>query len=133
MNDREFLTALETLNLPHDDFPHRAHVRMAWLYLREHGWSEGIIKIRATIQHYAAAHGARRKYHETITLFWARLVANANAQTPDAADFQEFIAQHPELLDGNLLSKFYSKERLQSEEARLAWLEPDLKLLPVIA
>ena len=36
MNDREFLRAFEQFALPHHDFPHRAHVRVAWLYLRGH-------------------------------------------------------------------------------------------------
>lgn len=44
MNDSEFLKAFEAATLPHTHFPHHAHVRMAWLYLRAHGWDDGVKK-----------------------------------------------------------------------------------------
>ena len=34
MDDREFVAAVEACTLPPEQFPHRAHVRLAWLYLR---------------------------------------------------------------------------------------------------
>ena len=40
MNDMEFLTAFEHGTLHH--FPYRAHLRMAWIYLRKEGWKRGI-------------------------------------------------------------------------------------------
>lgn len=35
MDDRCFVAALESCALPSEAFDHRAHVRLAWLYLKE--------------------------------------------------------------------------------------------------
>ncbi len=131
MNDQEFLHALESGTLPHHDFPHRAHLRMAWLYLNQCEWDEAASRIRTTIQRFAAAHGATRKYHETITRFWAIMVRQAIACTPGGADFETFIAANPDLLDAHLTATYYSSSVLFSESARQTWIDADLKALPV--
>ena len=43
------------------------------------------------------------------------------------ADFEATLAKHPELLDKNLLERYYSPEVLKSAEARARWVAPDLK------
>ncbi|MEP7286472.1 MAG: hypothetical protein ABI947_11955 [Chloroflexota bacterium] len=128
MNDSEFLTAFEQATLPH--FPHQAHVRMAWLYLRAYGLDEGILKISTGVQHLATVAGAPGKYHETITLFWARMVNHAIAATPAITDFHQFVEAHPNLLDGKLIAQYYSTSLIQSDTARHVWTEPDLQPLP---
>jgi hypothetical protein len=47
-----------------------------------------------------------------------------------AACFEEFMAEYPELLEGDLLSRHYSPQRIKSQRARTAWTEPDLRELP---
>ncbi|MCZ0978806.1 hypothetical protein O1L60_04810 [Streptomyces diastatochromogenes] len=44
-------------------------------------------------------------------------------------DFAAFAAHHPDLLDKDLLARFYRPATLASDEARAAWVEPDLALL----
>jgi len=131
MNDSEFLAAFESLTLPHDQFPHAAHIRMAWLYLRRDGWELGVQHIRQGIQRFAESHGAIRKYHETITLFWARAVHYAIAQSPEITDFSAFTAAYPHLLDTRIIQRHYSREHLWSDAARREWVEPDLQPLPM--
>ena len=128
MNDHEFLQAFEASSL--HPFPHRDHIRMAWLYLCAHEWDEAAAKIRVGIQRLALAHGATRKYHETITLFWARVVVEAIKATPDITDFEAFTARHPQLFDSRYIDQFYSRTLLFSEAARQVWVEPDLLPLP---
>jgi len=72
MNDSQFLKAFEDCTL--SAFPHRSPIHMAWLYLRAHGWDAGLRHIRDGIRRFAASRGATDKYHESITVFWARLV-----------------------------------------------------------
>ncbi len=124
MNDQMFLTAFEDGSL--HEFPHRAHIRMAWLYLRAYGLEEGTRRIRAGIQHFAGQHGATQKYHETITVFWARLVHHAIMNDPSIADFDTFIRQYPILLNLKAINQHYSHDRLWSESARYEWVEPDM-------
>lgn len=128
MNDSEFLQAFEDGTL--DQFPHRQHIRMAWLYLRAHGWDEGVSKIRDGIKRFAASKGASGKYHETITVFWARLVHHVITSNPGVNDFDSFIALYPGLLNPRLIAQHYSPDLIYSAVARHAWVEPDLQPMP---
>jgi len=128
MNDQEFISAFEQGTLPH--FPHQAHLRMAWIYLRADRWEKGKARIIDGIRHLSVAHGAPQKYHETITVFWARLVKHAIDHAPHITDFHAFADTYPMLFDKKLISKHFSAERLASEQARQGWIEPDLLPLP---
>ena len=82
------------------------------------------------IRRFANHQGATQKYHHTLTLAWIRLVAAALVETPEGYSFEQFISAHPELKYTKLLDKYYSKEILQTAEAREGWVEPDLQPLP---
>jgi len=70
-------------------------------------------------------------YHETITLFWLRIVANfaaghrANASLSETAN-----ALIDRCNDKDLIGQFYSAELLATDKAKAEWVEPDLKALP---
>ena len=130
MTDQEFMQAFEAATL--NEFAHRDHVRMAWLYLRKYGTEAGLVKIREGIQAFARSVGADHKYHETITVFWARVVLLGIADRPEIEDFAAFIQVHSHVLDKGLLQRHYSNAVLASETARRAWVEPDLIPLPAM-
>lgn len=130
MNDNEFLAAFEQGTLP--QFPHESHMRLAWLLLRAEGWDVGATKICAGLQHFVHMHHAPGKYHETITLFWARVIYHAIMVTPEIAEFTAFVERHPFLFDGKLINQHYSSALLQCSTARQSWVEPDLKPLPAL-
>lgn len=127
MTDAEFLRAFEDTTL--DPFHHRDHLRATFLYLRQFGEAQTRERLGSAILRFATAKGAAGKYHETITLAWIRLMAaaldNKLDNKPDNKDFDATLAQHPELLDKNLLDRYYSTAVLQSPEARAHWVEPD--------
>jgi hypothetical protein len=56
MTDDEFLAAFEACTL--QDFHHRDHVKVAYLYLRRHPLDDAIAKVRTGLQALAAAWGA---------------------------------------------------------------------------
>src|SRR5271169_1098079 len=130
LSDDEFLRAFEDLTFPADLFHHREHVRVAWLYLKSSDATRAAEKMSERIRRFANHHGATQKYHHTLTLAWMRLAAAALVETPEGFTFEQFLTAHPELKDTNLLSKYYSKELLQSAAAREGWVEPDLQPLP---
>ena len=120
MSDEEFLRAFADTTL--EPFHHRDHLRVTYLYLRAFGETGTRERLGPAIRRYADARGGAAKYHQTITLTWIRLVAEASQHAPD---FDAMVAQHPPLLDKNLLDRYYSPEVLQSTEARERWVEPD--------
>lgn len=127
MTDAEFLAAFESCTL--EDFPHRSHLRMAWLILRRDGVDRGTPRIIEGIQRFAAAKGATMKFHLTLTVFWIRAVDAALRAHP-AGDFEGFLAANPDLTRADLTSRYYSRERLMSDAAREGWLSPDLAPMP---
>jgi hypothetical protein len=130
LSDAQFLEALEKATYPREQFSHRAHLRLGWQCLREHGFEAGLARVRTTIQRYATAVGAAGKYHETITRVWAEHVQAALESTPHLSGFEAFLAAHPELLSAGVLERHYRKETLDSAEARAGWVPPDREPLP---
>ena len=125
MIDEEFARAFERGEIPAAAFDHRAHVRVAWVYLREAGsLEEATARMREGIRRFAAAANAAQKYHETITVLWMRLLAEAASRVPQPCELAELLAACPELADKDLPLKYYSRERLFSDEARTRWVPP---------
>jgi hypothetical protein len=72
MNDREFVDAFEACAIANRNFHHADHVRLAWIYLREHPLIEAIERFTTSLQRFAAHHGVPGVYHETITRAYPR-------------------------------------------------------------
>jgi hypothetical protein len=108
------------------DFPHRAHVRLAWVYLREAPLAQAAARFVTELRRFASAHGAADKYHETITWAYLLWIHACIARGPACADFDAFASAHPELLAPGGLLRFYRAETLASAEARRMFLLPDL-------
>jgi hypothetical protein len=127
MTDQAFARAFENGEIAPAQFDHRAHVRVAWVYLNEGpSFDEALPRMRDAIQHFAAAAGASTKYHETITILWMRLLAGVKARGA-SGELADVLLAHPALADKNLPLQYYSRDRLFCDEARTAWVEPDLQ------
>jgi hypothetical protein len=128
--DEDFRDAFESLRIPNEMFHHREHIRLAWIYSRQYPQEQALALMVQGIQAFAKHHGAASKYHHTITVAWMRLVRHAVRLAPSAPDFNTFASAHPRFFNPRLLEYYYSKARLQSDAARHAWTEPDLRSLP---
>jgi hypothetical protein len=126
MNDHEFIRRFESDEL--DDLSHRDHIRLAFAYARRGGVAAAVEGARG-IRRFAEARGAFRKYHDTMTVAWARVVGRLAVDSAPLP-FAEFLEAHPELLRRDLLSAHYSEGLLFSEPARASFVEPDLAPLP---
>jgi hypothetical protein len=130
MNDMEFTRRFERGEVRNEDFRHREHLRVAWTYLREtNSEADACDRMREAIRAFARAAGHPGKYHETMTLFWVRLVAEARRRHPDELELAEILPANPHLLDKSTPFAYYSSARLMSDDARLTWHAPDLKPL----
>jgi hypothetical protein len=125
MTDDVFLTRFEAGTL--HSFGHRDHLRVAFAYARRGGVDHAVERVRRGLRHLAAAHGEPARYHETLTIAWARVVAH---HTVADGIFDDLLAAHPQLLRRDLLLSHYTRERLFSAAARARFVEPDLLALP---
>jgi hypothetical protein len=129
MTDEAFARAFEDGAVTPAEFGHVAHVRVAWVYLREaESVDDALMRMRAAIRRFAAAAGAAQKYHETITVLWMRLLADLRARGV-SGELADVLRAYPELADKDLPLQYYTRDRLFGDEARAAWVEPDRRPL----
>jgi hypothetical protein len=133
---------------PDGGFRHRQHIHLAYLAVRRHGTAEAAVRIGSWIRQLAAYERAPQKYNATVTRAWTEIVGHhvaaelagrgsaAGVPVPvpvpvpagdgaGGADFEDFAARHPALLDKRLLTRHYSPAVLASAPARAGWVEPD--------
>jgi len=105
-------------------FGHIDHIGVAYEMLRRYDFLDASVKYSECINTIATKAGAARKFNTTITLAFLSLVAE-RTQATRYETFDDFIAQNQDLLSSNVLARWYSTERLQSDLARSVFLMPD--------
>lgn len=131
----ELIRGFESGALPHAQWTHKAHLTVACWYLVCYPEPEATQRIRAGIQSYNEAHGIlttkERGYHETITLFWVRMIrhylSKATLECSLVHLLNDLLNRYA---DKELPFEYYSRDRLMSWEARAGIVEADLKPLP---
>src|SRR5262249_424830 len=108
-------------------FSHREHVRLAWEVMRGRELGDGLEIITRLISGIAHEHGEVLRYHETLTLFWGRIVHHAILARPGLGSLDEFTEEFPFLLDKGLPLQHWSAGILWADSARTGWSEPDLR------
>jgi hypothetical protein len=137
--DQELLRQFETCTLPFDQWTHRAHVRVAYLYLELHPFDEALNQMRQGVKRYNAAHNVPESptsgYNETTTHAFLHLIAAVRAaytQSHPVANSDAFCDMHPQLMTKHALRLFYSPHRRMDPRAKTHFVEPDLAPLPTI-
>ena len=133
-DDLAFLASFESCAIAPSAFHHREHVRLAYIYLCDGDVIEAHRRLRASLLAFLAHNGVdAAKYHETITRAWILAVDHFMERAEPASpsvSFDGFIAGNPRLLDTGIMLTHYTKARLFSDDARAAFVEPDLDPIP---
>lgn len=127
MTDAEILTLVDRLErclLGNKEFHHRDHLTVAVVYLCAVDLDAAVDRMRATLKRFAAHHGVDGLYHETLTRFWLQQVEMRLDRGLCLCDSVRKVQE--QLNDKNLPFEYYSRERINSQEAREKWLPPDL-------
>lgn len=133
------ITAIELLverfqarTLPKEEWTHEAHLIVALWHLKEYDKDTATCLLRAGIINYNLAVGTPNTgnsgYHETITLFWIRLMGLFVEKNKEL-NMSELVTKF--LLSGYakpaILFDYYSKDLLFSTAARANWVKPDIR------
>lgn len=124
---RTFVAAWEQGTLPPAQWTHAAHVSIGACYAVRYR-SEALAKIRDGIVRYNDAVGTANTtssgHHETLTRFWAGIIADAVAGFDDE---RRAACRAVELFgdDRDRPRRFYSFDVVGSVEARQKWIAPD--------
>jgi hypothetical protein len=122
-----FVQAFEYGSLSKSEWTHSRHLVMALWYLQRHRRAEATTLIRDGIRRHNETQENFTGYHETITLAWVavieRFLGVRDLDLPVSVLAGELLGQcgHKDYL-----LRFYSRERLFSDEARTCWVPPDL-------
>jgi len=99
MTDDEFLQQFEACTLPYVHWTHRAHLRVAYIYLTRLGLEGAVPKVTAGIRAYNRSQGIvdtpTSGYHETMTAAWLHLVAAMLAEYGPTGSVEESQTEAP--------------------------------------
>ena len=126
----EILRKFEDATIGRDDWKHAEHMVVALFYLHEMDLEAATAKMRSGILNllvrgFEVDLSKEMPYHETITVFWMRLV-NDYLNRTNGGSLLDKANELAALYDKDHPLKFYSKEVLFSDAARKAFVEPDL-------
>jgi len=132
--ENEILTVVKTFEdgtISRDDWKHAEHLTVALYYLSHHDHETAYGKMRSGIFNLLKAFEVdltkeMEGYHETMTVFWMRAVADF-ANSKNGASMLEKTNELVEKFDKDYPLKFYSRELLFSDEARARFVEADLE------
>jgi len=126
MKDLDFIKKFESCQLSAEEFTHKNHVRMAFIYLRSNNFPEALILIRNGIKKFAGHHQVDGLYNETITFWYSTLVNDRLAKSGEVS-WKQFKKQNGDLFvkTFDFLKLFYKIETIQSLEAKKKFLLPD--------
>ncbi|MGB7202833.1 MAG: hypothetical protein WBD16_11325 [Pyrinomonadaceae bacterium] len=125
----EVVLGFEGATISRDKWKHAEHLTVALYYLSLHDIETATAKMRDGIHKLLGAFGVdlanEMPYHETLTVFWMRTVAEFNASRNGASlldKANELVANY----DKDYPLRFYSREYLFSDEARTKFVKGDL-------
>jgi hypothetical protein len=99
VTDDELLRGFEEATLPPAAFDHAAHVRVAYLMLRQAPLPLAAERFSSALRRFAAAAGVPGKYDAALTWRYLRLIEE---RRPGAGSWTDFAARNPDLLERRL-------------------------------
>jgi hypothetical protein len=122
----EIIEAFENGTIPREDWRHADHLIVANHYLSENDFDTALTKMRDGIfnllRSFKIDLEKEMPYHETMTVFWVRTVDDFR-KTKNGCSVVELCNELTEKFDKDYPLKFYSRERLFSDEARKDFIE----------
>jgi len=130
--DQEFKSQVEACEFPVPEFDHRAHLRLAYVYLVEGSAEQAVQLMREALTGLLKHAGVdpSKKYHETLTEAWILAVHHFMSNTDSCESTDDFIEKNNVMLDSKIMMMHYSAEVLFSEQARQSFVEPNISPIP---
>jgi hypothetical protein len=130
-SDLAFREKFESFAVDPSKFDHRAHLRLAYIYLASSDTEAAYQLMRRSLQAFLDHLGVgASKYHDTMTRAWILAVRHFMEATPDCDSAEAFIDANPIMLDTKIIQTHYSAGLLFSDGARAGFVEPDLDPIP---
>ena len=126
---KSLVESFETGTIPEKDWRHAEHLTVALFYLSNHDFCTALTKMRGGIfnllRSFKVDLSKEMPYHETLTVFWMRTVDNFR-KSKNGASLTEICSELTADFDKDYPLRFYSRELLFSNEARIKFVDGDL-------
>ena len=124
MSRAEAIARFEAGEVAAEAFDHRAHVHLAWCYLRQYPLLEAVARFCAALRGFTVRVGAEAMYHETVTVAFLLLIADGMRADES---WTAFAARRADLIDRGMdaLRVHYSPQTLADDRARQRFVMPD--------
>jgi hypothetical protein len=125
------IQGFESCTTGKDSFSHADHLATAVWYLRKSDEAQALNTMREGLLRFLNHHGIGASvYNETITRFWILILKKQMDELPREMSVLEVTNDVVEkFVRSGVVFEYYSKELLNSAEAKKGWVEPDLKKL----
>ena len=134
-NEEEIVAVVESFErgtISRENWRHAEHLTVALYYVSKHDYEKALAKMRGGIFNLLRAFEidltVEMPYHETLTVFWLRTVANF-LDSKNNCSMIEVGNELIEKFDKDYPLRFYSRERLFSDKARAEFVEADIRSL----
>ena len=126
----EVVRGFEDATISRDKWKHAEHLTVALHYLSLHDVETATAKMRDGIFRLLAAFGVDQSkdmpYHETLTVFWMRTVAEFN-KSRNGTSLLDKANELVDTFDKEYPLRFYSREYLFSDNARAKFVDGNLQ------
>lgn len=130
----DVVRTFEDATVSRDAWKHAGHLTVALHYLTRHDIETATEKMRGGIFKLLGVFGVdltkEMPYHETLTVFWMRTIAEFNA-SKNGTSLLDKANELVEKYDKNYPLRFYSREYLFSDKARAEFVEADIQPLEI--
>lgn len=125
--DDEFQKRFQNCTLHPAIFTHEAHLRLAWIHIRQSGVDKAIENIRFQLKRFVENIGSATKYNETVTVAAIKAVSHFMNKSKKPS-FRDFIVENEQLKSNfrKLLASHYQTDIFNSTIARERYLTPEL-------
>jgi hypothetical protein len=126
----DLISAFINKTLPKEKWTHEAHLTAALWHLVKHDYLEAVCLIKSRIISYNLSTGGEntsmRGYHETITIFWMKLISLYLEKNKDKSllEITNSFLSSP-LAVRSIIDHFYTKELWTSYESRAIYIPSD--------
>ena len=128
LTDVEFEKQFQACKLDPTLFSHEAHLRLAWINIKQYGLEKAEIRIQEQLRKFVVTLGAEAKYNATVTVAAIRIVGHFMRKSK-VDNFKDFIQEFPQLKSNfkALIKNHYSFDVYHSTLAKATFVAPDIK------
>lgn len=127
LSDNDFQVQFRNTELNPELFSHEAHLRLAWIHIKNYGEERAIENLTDKIQRFAQKHGAPDKFNMTLTVAAIKAVWHF-FQKSKSKNFKDFMEEFPRLKSHfkGFMAAHYGFDIHANPKAKVKFLAPDL-------